>query len=143
MLDIKQSRDHVAKRRICFSYIILFVICFSGSVSLSSQGTAFACRQTSGQTTLSFMNQGPGHLFDQEHQGRLISIKFRPILYMEPIFCHVLEEKTFILIISARMMMMMKPNSNFILNWVFSYQVIRNFDIFRFFIKQLSLSTFL
>ena len=48
--------------------------------NLCSQVVVPAYRQTNPQTNLSFMNQGSGHLFDQEHQ-RLISFKFRCTFY--------------------------------------------------------------
>ena len=55
----------------------------SASANLSSQVTPFACRQTNLQNNLfqASMNPRSGHLFDQEHQERHISIKFHSTFY--------------------------------------------------------------
>ena len=83
MIGIKQSRDHITNKSLnqltdqepLRKTIRQRQIKFTG---IRSQDNV---RQTNLPTDLSFMNQGSGHFFDQEHQGRHISIKFRRKLY--------------------------------------------------------------
>ena len=81
MLGIKKSRDHVKYSKSMSFYLTvplsecLFVRRLKFTITIS------ACRQKNPPTILSFMNQGSDNLFNHEHQGRNISIKFRHKFY--------------------------------------------------------------